>query len=117
MSANIEKRKTTKKKRETKTEIKKQVANDMVKKLKGVKALTKEQLLLFYSGLITGEIKDRFGLEAPTEAKLKAADKLSVMLENDSASNTSVNVNVSIEDYSSKELQQLDNELKEDEEL
>ena len=73
MSSIVEKRKNPKKKKEIKSEIKKKITNDMIKKLKGVKVLTKEQLLLFYSGLITGEIKDRFGLEPSTKISIKIA--------------------------------------------
>ena len=50
MSSIVEKRKSSKKKKETKAEVKRKITNDMIKKLKGVKVLTKEQLLLFYSG-------------------------------------------------------------------
>ena len=117
MSSIVEKRKNPKKKKEIKSEIKRKITNDMIKKLKGVKVLTKEQLLLFYSGLITGEIKDRFGLEASTDIKLKAAEKLNIMLDNESASKASVEVNITIDDYSSKKLDQLDANLNEEDEI
>lgn len=113
----VEKRKNAKKKKETKASIQKKAANEMIKKLKGVQVLTKDQLLLFYSGLITGEIKDRFGLEAPTDIKLKAAEKLNVMLEKEISGNAVVNVNVTIDDYSSEKLKNLDNDLKDSDEL
>ena len=52
-----------------------------------------------------------------SDIKLKAAEKLNVMLDNESASKASVEVNITIDDYSSKKLDQLDANLNEEDEI
>lgn len=59
----------------SKLEIKEYI-NKRMADLESKRAMTADEVMLFYSAVVRGEVKDQFGLEVSVADRIKAADSL-----------------------------------------
>ena len=54
----------------------KEYINNRMAELESKRAMTADEVMLFYSAVVRGEVKDQFGLEVSVADRIKAADSL-----------------------------------------
>lgn len=54
----------------------KEYINNRMAELESRRAMTADEVMLFYSAVVRGEVKDQFGLEVSVADRIKAADSL-----------------------------------------
>lgn len=54
----------------------KEYINNRMAEIESKRAMTADEVMLFYSSVVRGEVKDQFGLEVSVADRIKAADSL-----------------------------------------